>query len=102
VGTIFNRATLPGATQLRRYGLALLAIVAVTTIGFLQRIVSTVDLTFSQWSICAGIAASLVVVEEILKVFLRRRAAAGQDQPIEAVATTVAPTSDNESGRQAQ
>ena len=55
VGTIFNRSTLPGPTQLRRYGLALLAIIAVTTIGFLQRIVSTVDLTFSQWSICVGI-----------------------------------------------
>ncbi len=100
VGTIFNRATLPGATQLRRYGLALLAIIAVTTIGFLQRIVSTVDLSLSQWSICVGIAASLVVVEEILKVFLRRRGAGGQDQPIEAVPATAAATS-NETGRQA-
>jgi Ca2+-transporting ATPase len=93
VGTIFNRATLPGGTQLRRYGLALLAIIAVTTIGFLQRIVGTVDLTLAQWAICAGIAASLVVVEEVLKVFLRRREAARTNLPIEAVPAVPPPAS---------
>jgi Ca2+-transporting ATPase len=62
----------PGATQLRRYGFALAAIILVTEIGFLQRIFSTVDLTLAQWGICLGIALTLVVVEEIIKVFLRR------------------------------
>ena len=71
--TIFSRAAIPGPTQLRRYGIALLAIIAVTTIGFLQRIFGTVELSFSQWSICIGIAASLVVVEELIKVVIRRR-----------------------------
>jgi Ca2+-transporting ATPase len=71
--TIFDRAALPGATQLRRYAIALLAIIAVTTIGFLQRIFGTVELSFSQWSICIGLAASLVVVEEAIKLVIRRR-----------------------------
>jgi Ca2+-transporting ATPase len=71
--TIFNRAALPGPTQLRRYGIALLAIIVVTTIGFLQRIFGTVELSFSQWSICIGIAASLVLVEELIKLVLRQR-----------------------------
>jgi Ca2+-transporting ATPase len=71
--TIFTRAAIPGRTQLRRYGIALLAIVAVTTIGFLQRIFETTELSFSQWSTCIGIAASLVVVEELIKLFLRQR-----------------------------
>jgi Ca2+-transporting ATPase len=71
--TIFSRAAIPGPTQLRRYGIALLAIIAVTTIGFLQRIFDTVELSFSQWSICIGIAASLVVVEELIKLVLRQR-----------------------------
>ena len=71
--TIFDRDTLPGATQLRRYGFALVAIIAVTTIPFLQRIAGTVDLTFAQWSICIGIASSIVVVEELIKLVLRRR-----------------------------
>jgi Ca2+-transporting ATPase len=71
--TIFSRAALPGPTQLRRYGLALLAIILVTTIGILQKIFETVELSFSQWSICIGLAASLVVVEELIKLVIRRR-----------------------------
>jgi P-type Ca2+ transporter type 2C len=71
--TIFDRAAIPGPTQLRRYGIALLAIILVTTIGFLQRIFDTTELSFSQWSICIGIAASLVVVEELIKLVIRRR-----------------------------
>ncbi len=71
--TIFDRASLPGSTQLRRYGLALFAIVAVTGLGFLQRIFATVELSFEQWSICVGIALSLLVVEELVKFFIRRR-----------------------------
>jgi Ca2+-transporting ATPase len=74
VRTIFSRAAIPGPTQLRRYGLALLAIILVTEIGFLQRVFSMVDLTLAQWGICTGIALSLVVVEEVIKFFIRRRA----------------------------
>ena len=33
--TIFSRAAIPGSDQLQRYGIALLAIIAVTTIDFL-------------------------------------------------------------------
>jgi Ca2+-transporting ATPase len=71
--TIFDRASLPGATQLRRYGIALLAIIAVTTIGFLQRIFDTVELNLSQWSICIGFAVTVVAVEELIKLVIRRR-----------------------------
>jgi len=71
--TIFSRAAIPGPTQLRRYAIALLAIILVTTIGFLQRIFQTTELSFSQWSICIGLAASLVVVEEAIKLIIRRR-----------------------------
>ena len=72
VHTIFRRDFVPGATQLRRYGVALAAMILVTEIGFLQRIFSMVDLTLAQWGICLGIALSLVIVEELIKVFLRR------------------------------
>ena len=75
VNTIFDRAAIPASTQLRRYGIALLAIVLVTTLDFLQRIFDTDGLTFDQWCICIGIAASLVVVEELIKLVLRRRRA---------------------------
>jgi P-type Ca2+ transporter type 2C len=75
--TIFRRDFVPGATQLRRYGFALAAIILVTEIGFLQRIFSMVVLTLGQWGICLGIALTLVVVEEVIKVFLRRRIRGG-------------------------
>jgi P-type Ca2+ transporter type 2C len=71
--TIFDRAAIPGPTQLRRYGIALLAIIAVTTIGLLQRIFDTTELNLAQWGICIGIAASLVVIEELIKLVLRQR-----------------------------
>jgi Ca2+-transporting ATPase len=71
--TIFDRDAVPGPTQLRRYGIALLAIIAATGIGFLQRILVTTSLSFAQWSTCIGIAASLVLVEEVIKLFLRRK-----------------------------
>ncbi|GAA1968862.1 cation-transporting P-type ATPase [Nocardioides panacihumi] len=89
--TIFDRDAVPAMTQLRRYGIALLAIVAVTALGFLQRIFDTAALSFAQWCICIGLAASLVVVEELIKLVLRRRGAPGpaevQPEPL-----TTAPT----------
>jgi Ca2+-transporting ATPase len=71
--TIFDRDAIPGTAQLRRYGISLLAIIAVTTIDILQRIFDTTPLTFTQWSICIGLALSLVLVEELIKLVLRRR-----------------------------
>jgi Ca2+-transporting ATPase len=71
--TIFDRAAVPSATQLRRYGLALLAIVLITALDFLRRIFDTTGLTFAQWCICIGLAASLVLVEETIKAIVRYR-----------------------------
>jgi Ca2+-transporting ATPase len=64
-----------------------LAIIAVTTIGFLQRIVGTVDLSLSQWLMCVGLAATLVVIEELIKFVVRRRERA-QGAPRHAVAVS--------------
>jgi Ca2+-transporting ATPase len=77
VNTIFDRDAVPAVAQLRRYGVALIAIVAVTTIDLLERIFGTTELTPGQWGICLGIAASLVLVEELIKLVLRARASAG-------------------------
>jgi P-type Ca2+ transporter type 2C len=71
--TIFDRRFVPGATQLRRYGVALLAIIAVTSLDFLQQIFGTTSLTLAQWSICVGLALTLVVVEEVIKLVVRMR-----------------------------
>ena len=47
VNTIFDRSAIPEITQLRRYGIALVAIILVTSLDFLQRIVDTTALTFT-------------------------------------------------------
>jgi Ca2+-transporting ATPase len=71
--TIFRRSAIPGPTQLRRYGIAVLLMIAVTGIDFLNRIIGTTRLSFAQWWTCIGLAASLIVVEEVIKAAIRRR-----------------------------
>ena len=88
--TIFDRDAVPGVMQLRRYGVALIAIVLVTSLDFLQRILDTTALTFTQWCICAGIAASIVVVEELIKLVIRRQGSPEQVAP-EPELTSVVP-----------
>jgi P-type Ca2+ transporter type 2C len=90
--TIFDREALPGATQLRRYGIALLATILVTSIGFLQRIFDTVELSFAQWWICIGLASTLVIFEELVKFVIRRRERSGPEvegAPAEALLSPV-------------
>ena len=72
--TIFDRDTFPGAVQLRRYAVSLIAIIAITALDFLERIFNTTGLSFNQWCICISIAAALLVVEEVIKFFIRRSA----------------------------
>jgi Ca2+-transporting ATPase len=74
--SILSKEAIPGPTQLRRYGIVLALIVAATGIDFLNRIVGTTALSFTQWWICIGLAAALVVVEEITKLVLRRKTGA--------------------------
>ncbi|NUT37027.1 MAG: HAD-IC family P-type ATPase [Hamadaea sp.] len=74
VGTVFDRAAIPGAQQLRRYGIALIAIIAVTALDILNRTFGTTSLGGREWLIAIGLAASLLVVEELIKVVIRRGA----------------------------
>jgi Ca2+-transporting ATPase len=91
--TIFRKAAIPGEAQLRKYGIALVLIIAATGIDFLNRILNTTELSFAQWSTCVGIAASLVVVDEVIKAVVRRRArgpAPDVEQPAETRPLSVA------------
>ncbi|WP_051551261.1 cation-translocating P-type ATPase [Nocardioides sp. URHA0020] len=73
ITTVFDRDSLPGVLQLRRYAISLVAIVAITSLDLLQRIFHTTGLSFDQWCLCLGLAASLVVVEEAVKLAIRAR-----------------------------
>ncbi|HKT40709.1 MAG TPA: cation-translocating P-type ATPase C-terminal domain-containing protein, partial [Ktedonobacterales bacterium] len=78
--TMFTRNLFEDRRQVLLFGLSLLLAFLVTELGFLQRIFETTALTFNQWLVCIGVAATLVVVDEVIKFFLRRsrRAASGQ------------------------
>jgi Ca2+-transporting ATPase len=55
------------------------SIIVATELGFLQRILDTVELTGNQWLICIGAALPIVVASEIRKFLLRRRDSAVQE-----------------------
>ncbi|WP_144120077.1 cation-translocating P-type ATPase [Catellatospora sichuanensis] len=72
-GTIFDRSAIPGRAQLRRYGIALLGIIAVTLLDPLERIFGTTSLSLRLWCTAIGIALTLLVVEEVVKAVIRHR-----------------------------
>ena len=73
LNTVFDRDAVPGIAQLRRYGIALLAIVLITGLDLLNRIFETTSLDFNMWLVCIGLALTLLVVEEVVKLVLRWR-----------------------------
>jgi len=71
--TALTRTTFADRRQLKLLGLALLVTVLGTELGFLQRILGLTHLTGRQWLICILFAIGLLVIDEIVKIFLRRR-----------------------------
>ena len=71
--TIFNRDIISDRRQLTLYGGTIVAIVLATELDVLNRILDTTSLTGGQWLVCLVLAAGLIVVEEIIKLVLRRR-----------------------------
>ena len=59
--------------QLMLFGLALLFTFLPTELGFLQRFLGTTSLSGDQWLLCIGLAIVLLLVDEVIKFFLRRR-----------------------------
>jgi Ca2+-transporting ATPase len=71
--TAFNRDILSDRNQLILYGMALLFTFLPTVLDFLQRLLGTTSLTGNQWLTCIGFAVALLLIDEVIKVFLRRR-----------------------------
>ena len=70
--TVFNWSNLADRRQLALYGLALLLTLLATELRFLQRILGTIALNGDQWMICIGLALGLLLIDEVVKIFLRR------------------------------
>ncbi len=87
--TAFNRDILRDRNQVFLYSLALLATVLATELGILQRILGLTELNGSQWFICIVAAIALLLVDEVIKVFLRRRHIHDTATPVVTVPTKV-------------
>ncbi len=88
-GTLFDRDNLSDRRQLGLYGIALLLTFLATELGFLQRILGTVSLFGDyKWLICILLAVGLVLVDEVIKFFLRRRHAPSTTLSQPAMATS--------------
>jgi Ca2+-transporting ATPase len=70
--TMFTRDIFEDRRQLALFGLSVVLAFVITQVGFLQRIFETTALTLGQWLVCIGVAATLIVVDEVIKFFLRR------------------------------
>ena len=76
--SLFSGYILDNPTLIKSTAISILLIVLVTEAGILQEIFSMVSLTLEQWLICLGVAALLLVVEEVRKFFKIR---AGHEMP---------------------
>jgi Ca2+-transporting ATPase len=68
----FNRAILHNRHQLILYGMALLFTFLPTRLPFLHEFLGLTAITSEQWLIAIVLAFALLLVDEVIKVFLRR------------------------------
>jgi Ca2+-transporting ATPase len=85
-GTVFNRDNLSDRRQLQLYGLALLFVLLPVEFGIGSRLLGTTDLNLEQWLLCIAAAIVMLLVDEVIKFFMRRSRSA------KAVAVTPAPS----------
>jgi Ca2+-transporting ATPase len=90
--SVFNRDILGDSRQLTLYGVVILLTILATELGIFQRILDTTPLSGDQWLVCIGVSLTLVVVDEVWKVFLRR---SRTEQAAPAVAVPMVQTSQN-------
>ena len=72
--TVFRRATFGNSRLWIALGAVLALQVAVTHVGFLQRLFDTTSISVAQWLVCLAVASTVLVAEELRKLHRRRRA----------------------------
>ncbi len=70
--TVFRRDVFSGRRQGVMFALALLLTFLPTELGFLQNLLGLTSLNGDQWLICIALAFGLLLVDEVIKFFLRR------------------------------
>ena len=72
-GTVFVMDTVGDRRQLGLYGLALALTFLPTELPFMQSWLGVASMTGQQWFYCFVLAFGLILVEEVIKFFMRRR-----------------------------
>ena len=72
-GTVFNRDNISDRRQLGLYGLSLLFVLLPVEFGIGQRILKSVPISGEQWLICIAFAIAMLLIDELIKFFMRRR-----------------------------
>jgi Ca2+-transporting ATPase len=71
--SVFSRETVSESQQLLLVGAAFLFTVLPTQLDFLARWLGLTSLTGNQWLIALGLALALVLVDELIKLIMRRQ-----------------------------
>jgi Ca2+-transporting ATPase len=71
-GSAFNRDVLKNRHQLMLYGISVLMVLLPLNLDFLKNFLGLTNLTSNQVIICLGFAFILLLVDEVIKFFLRR------------------------------
>jgi P-type Ca2+ transporter type 2C len=68
----FNRDIIRNRHQLMLYGISLLMIILPLQLDFLQRFLGLTPLSVHKWLLCIGLAIAVLLVDEVVKFFMRR------------------------------
>lgn len=68
----FNRDVIKNRHQLMLYGLSFIMVLLPLNLDFLQRFLGLSNLDTTQVIICLGFAIGLLLVDEVIKFFMRR------------------------------
>lgn len=80
--TAFNQDIFNDKNQLLYYGIAIGVTYLSTEVGFLQKMLGLTSLQRSEWWICIGFAFGLLLFDEVIKFFMRRRINSKQSKAI--------------------
>jgi Ca2+-transporting ATPase len=69
---VFTLDTVGDRRQLGLYGLAIFLMVFGAEFNLGQRILGTVSLNSNQWWTCIALAFALLLIDEVVKFFMRR------------------------------
>jgi len=71
--SLFSAQTLRNPTLIRTTLLSIVTIIVATELHFFQSLLKTTSLNLTEWAICLGVGASVIIVAEAWKFVLRRR-----------------------------